>query len=167
MTSENSFSSPLFVRCRRSRYQPASADQILESARQVVDQRMQRGIPFKDPSVTRGYFRDKLAGLEREVFAAVFLDTRHQLIAYEELFLGTIDGAEVHPREVVRKALMHNAAAVIVAHNHPSGAVEPSAADRALTARLKQALSLVEVRLLDHIIVGGLQTLTMAERGWV
>lgn len=167
MSSSPSFESPLFVRDRRRRYQPASADQILEAARLVVDQRMQRGVPFSDPSIARSFFRDKLAGLEREVFVAAFLDTRHRLIDYAELFFGTVDGAEVHPREVVKQALVLNAAAVVVSHNHPSGEVEPSAADRALTARLKQALDLVDVRLLDHIIVGGHKTLAMAERGWV
>ena len=110
---------------------------------------------------------DKLAGLEREVFGAAFLDTRHRPIEYVELFQGTIDGAEVHPREVVRQALRCNAAAVIVAHNHPSGTTDPSAADRAVTARLKQALALVDVRLLDHIIVAGSKSLAMADCGWL
>ena len=159
--------SPLYVRNRRSRYCPATADQIVEAARQVIDQRVQRGALFKDPSVSRAYFRDKLAGLEREVFAAAFLDTRHRLIEFVELFHGTLDGAEVHPRELVRQAILHNAAAVIVGHNHPSGDVEPSAADRAVTIRLKQALALVDVRLLDHVIVGGSKSFSMAEHGWV
>jgi DNA repair protein RadC len=110
---------------------------------------------------------DKLGGLEREVFAAAYLDTRHRLIEYVELFHGTIDGAEVHPREVVRRALRCNAAAVILSHNHPSGDVTPSAADRAVTTRLKQALALVDIRLLDHVVVGGTATTAMAERGWV
>ena len=167
MSIDSSNRSPLYVRGRQCRYRPATADQIVEAARLVVDQRVQRGASFKDPSVARGYFRDKLAGLEREVFAAAFLDTRHRLIEFVELFHGTIDGAEVHPRELVRQSLLHNAAAVIVGHNHPSGEVEPSAADRAVTIRLKQALALVDVRLLDHIIVGGSQSLAMAERGWV
>lgn len=167
MSLESSDESPLYVRGRRCRYRPATADQIVEAARQVVDQRVQRGASFKDPTVSRGYFRDKLSGLEREVFAAALLDTRHRLIEFVELFHGTIDGAEVHPRELVRQALLRNAAAVIVGHNHPSGDVEPSAADRAVTMRLKQALALVDVRLLDHVIVGGSQTLAMAERGWV
>lgn len=165
--SMSSFNSPLFIRDRRRRYQPASAEQILEAARQVVDQRMQRGTSFLAPSTARGFFRDKLAGLEREVFVAAFLDTRHRLIDCAELFRGTVDGAEVHPRVVVREALLCNAAAVVASHNHPSGNPEPSAADRAVTARLKQALALVDVRLLDHIIVGGHATLSMAERGWV
>ncbi len=166
--SFSSFSdSPLFVRDARRRYRPADADQIIEAARQVVDQRMRRGTPFSDPTIAGSFFRDKLAGLQREVFAAVFLDTRHRLIDYAELFFGTVDGAEVHPRELVKQALLLNSAAVVVAHNHPSGEPEPSAADRALTARLKQALALVDVRLLDHFVVGGRASLSMATRGWV
>ncbi|AKC86329.1 RadC family protein [Pseudoxanthomonas suwonensis] len=165
--SSSSFDSSLFIRDKRRRYRPASAEQIIEAARLVVDQRMQRGMSFVDPSAACGFFRDKLAGLEREVFAAVFLDTRHRLIDYAELFYGTIDGAEVHPRVVVREALMNNSAAVIAAHNHPSGNPEPSAADRAVTVQLKQALALVDVRLLDHIVVAGHQTVSLAARGWV
>ena len=155
----------LFVRKQKGRYSVASADEIMNAARQVVDQRMQRGSSFRNPSVARAFFCEKLRGFEREVFAAAFLDCRHNLIEYSELFQGTIDGAEVHPREVVKSALRSNAAAVILAHNHPSGVTEPSAADRAVTARLKQALALVDVRLLDHIIVGGGQSLSMAGRG--
>ena len=98
---------------------------------------------------------------------ALFLDTRHRALAFEEMFRGTLDGAEVHPREVVRRALAHNAAALIVGHNHPSGNPEPSAADRALTARLKQALALVDVRLLDHFIVADGPAVSLAARGWV
>lgn len=165
--SSSSFESPLFVRNGRRRYQPATQDQILEAARQVVDLRLRRGVLFSSPVEVRGFFRDKLAGLEREVFAVAFLDTRHRLIDYAELFFGTVDGAEVHPRIVVREALLRNAAALVIAHNHPSGNAEPSAADRALTTRLKQALTLVDVRLLDHIIVGGHETVALAERGWV
>ena len=167
MTLDPHIGSPLYVRGRRSRYSPATADEIVEAARQVVDQRVQRGTLLKDPSISCEYFRDKLAGLEREVFAAALLDTRHRLIEFVELFHGTVDGAEVHPREVVKQAILRNAAAVIVAHNHPSGDVEPSEADRAVTIRLKQALALVDVRLLDHVIVGGHQTLSLAARGWV
>lgn len=167
MSSSSSFDSPLFIRDTRKRYHPANADQIIEAARQVVDQRMRRGTLFSDPSVAGKFFRDKLAGLQREVFAAVFLDTRHRLIEYAELFFGSVDGAEVHPRELVRQALLLNAAAVVVAHNHPSGEPEPSAADRALTAQLKQALSLVDVRLLDHFVVGAHAPLSLAARGWV
>ena len=157
----------LYVKNKLQRYRVANGDEIIEAARAVAGQRMQRGESFTDPQSSGRFFQDKLAGLEREVFAAVFLDTRHRLIEYMELFQGTIDGAEVHPREVVRQALRCNAAAVIVAHNHPSGTTDPSAADRAVTARLKQALALVDVRLLDHIIVTGSMTLTMAGQGLV
>ena len=133
----------------------------------IVDARMQRGMSFSDPDTARACFRDKLCGQEREVFVAAMLDTRHRLIEYVELFFGTVDGAEVHPREVAKHALRLNAAAVIVAHNHPSGEIEPSAADRAVTARLKQALALVDIRLIDHVIVGGRQSLSMASRSWL
>ena len=167
MSFSSSHDVSLFVRDTRGRYRPANADQIIEAARQVVDRQLQRGTPFTDPAVACNFFRDKLAGMEREVFVAAFLDTRHRLIDYAELFFGTVDGAEVHPREVVRQALMLNAAAVLVAHNHPSGDPAPSAADRAVTTRLKQALSLVDVRLLDHIVVGGHRLESMAARGWV
>ncbi|AXA85643.1 DNA repair protein RadC [Lysobacter oculi] len=167
MRPEASQGNRLYVRSELRRYRVANADEIIEAARAVAGQRMQRGESFTDPLASGRFFQDKLAGLEREVFAAVFLDKRHRLIEYVELFQGTVDGAEVHPREVVRKALRCNAAAVIVAHNHPSGHLEPSAADRAVTSRLKQALSLVDIRLLDHIIVGGLQAASLAARGWV
>ena len=167
MERESTQKNRLYVRGELRRYRVANGDEIIEAARAVAGQRMQRGQSFTDPEASAKFFQDKLVGLEREIFVAVFLDTRHRLIEYAELFQGTIDGAEVHPREVVRQALRCNAAAVIVAHNHPSGTVEPSAADRAVTARLKQALALVDVRLLDHIIVAGSGSLAMAGRGWV
>ncbi len=126
-----------------------------------------RGDALTDPQAAGRYFSQRLRGLPHEVFAAMFLDTRHRAIAFEELFRGTVDGAEVHPREVVRRALVHNAAALIVGHNHPSGNGEPSAADRAITLRLKQALGLVEIRLLDHFIVGDGAPVSLAARGWV
>ena len=125
------------------------------------------GEVLTDPASAGRYFSQRLRGRGHEVFAALFLDTRHRALAFEELFQGTVDGAEVHPREVVRRALSHNAAAVIVGHNHPSGDAEPSAADRAVTARLKQALSLVEVRLLDHFVIGDGPAVSLASRGWV
>lgn len=156
----------LFVR-ENARYAPAGADQVLQAAQEIVDARMVRGTSFKDPAVACDFFRDKLGHREREVFVAVMLDTRHRLIDYVELFMGTIDGAEVHPREVVKHALRLNAAAIIVSHNHPSGEVAPSAADRAVTARLKQALALVDIRLLDHVIVGGREAASLASQGWL
>lgn len=128
---------------------------------------LQRGDALSDPTAAGRYFAQRLRPHPHEVFAALFLDTRHRAIAFEELFRGTVDGAEVHPREVVRRALAHNAAALIVGHNHPSGINEPSAADRAVTSRLKQALALVDVRLLDHFIVGDGPPLSLAARGWV
>jgi DNA repair protein RadC len=130
------------------------ADQILEAARQAIEQKMQRGASFTSPAAVKEYLRAKLAGFEHEVFAVLFLDTRHRLIEYVEMFRGTIDAASVYPREVVKEALRLNAAAVIVSHNHPSGNPEPSAADKALT-RGSEALALVDVRTLDHIIVAG------------
>lgn len=162
-----SFDTPLMVRDGRGRYRPADADQILEAARQVIEQKMQRGESFSSPAAVKDYLRAKLAGYEHEVFAVLFLDTQHRLIEYAEMFRGTIDSAEVHPREVVKTALRHNAAAVIISHNHPSGNPEPSAADKAMTAQLRQALALVDVRTLDHIIVAGSKTTSFAERGLI
>lgn len=154
----------LFVR-ENAQYGPAGAEQVLKAAQEIVDSRMVRGTSFKDPAIACDFFRDKLCHLEREVFAVVILDTRHRLIDYAELFFGTIDGAEVHPREVVKYALRMNAAAMIAGHNHPSGDATPSAADRAVTSRLKQALALVDIRLLDHVVIGGRQTTSMACMG--
>lgn len=117
------------------------------------------------PDATRDYLKLRLYGAPHEVFACLFLDNRHRVIRYEELFRGTIDGASVHPREVVRRVIETNAAAVIFAHNHPSGVAEPSEADLAITRRLKEALALIDVRVLDHIIVGDGRGTSFAERG--
>ena len=155
----------LLVRDGRGRYRPASADQILDAARRVIDQKMQRGDEFTSPAAVKDYLRAKLAGFEHEVFAVLFLDTQHRLIEYAEMFRGTIDSASVYPRELVKEALRLNAAAVIVSHNHPSGNPEPSSADKVLTQRLRDALALVDVRTLDHIIVAGGSTTSFAERG--
>ncbi len=118
-----------------------------------------------DPAAAANYFASNLRDRPQEVFAAAFLDTRHRIVAFEDLFHGTLDGASVHPREVVRRAIHHRAAAVIVAHNHPSGITEPSAADIAVTRRLRDALALVDIRLLDHFIVGDGRPLSLASRG--
>ena len=165
--SFSSFDDALLVRDTHGRYAPATAEQILEAARHVIDQKMQRGASFSSPAAVKQYLQAKLAGLECEVFTVLFLDTRHRLIEYAEMFRGTIDGASVYPREVVKQALRLNAAAVIVSHNHPSGNPEPSTADRALTQRLKDALALVDVRILDHIIIAGMSTVSFAERGLI
>ena len=116
-------------------------------------------------AMTRRYLEGRLHGRRNELFVAVFLDNRHRPIAYEELFRGTVDGATVHPRVVVRRALTHNAAAIVVAHGHPSGVAEPSTADRAITKRLAEALALVDVRLIDHFVVGDGEVVSFAERG--
>ena len=155
------------IRDVQGNYFTVTADTILDAAREAIDSRYQRGIKLSSPDDSRDLFKMKLVGSSREVFAVAYLDTRHHLIAYEELFYGSIDGAEVHPRIIVKQALIHNAAAVILSHNHPSGNPEPSAADRAVTHRIKQSLALVDVRLLDHIIVGGNETLSMAAKGLV
>lgn len=139
---------------------------ILGQAEAILRKRLERLGSISAPEQAGSFLRMRLAGLDHEEFHVVFLDARHQIIAVEGLFRGTVDGSEVHPREVVRAAMRHNAAAVILAHNHPSGNPEPSAADRAITARLKQALALVEVRVLDHIVVAE-TTVSLAARGWV
>lgn len=161
------FNASLLVQDAQGRYLPATAEQILEEARRVIDLKIQRGETFTSPELVKEYLITKLAGFEHEVFAALFLDAKHQLIQYVEMFRGSIDSASVYPREVVKEALHHNAAAVIFAHNHPSGNPEPSQADKILTQRLKEALMLVEVRSLDHIVVGGRQTVSFAERGLI
>ncbi|MFP8911682.1 JAB domain-containing protein, partial [Pseudomonas aeruginosa] len=135
---------PLMVRDGRGRYRLADADQILEAARQVIEQKMQRGEAFTSPEAVKDYLRAKLAGFEHEVFAVLFLDTRHRLIDYVEMFRGTIDAADVHPREVVKQALRLTGAAVIVSHTHPSGTAEPSACDNAMTAQRRPELAEVE-----------------------
>ncbi|HEX5755234.1 MAG TPA: DNA repair protein RadC [Arenimonas sp.] len=124
-----------------------------------------RGEALTAPERAGDYLARRLRALPYEVFACLFLDTRHRVIACEELFRGTLDGAEVHPREVLQRCLAHRAAAVIFGHNHPSGVAEPSHADRAITARLVQALALVEVRVLDHFILGDGPPCSMAQRG--
>ncbi len=163
--SFSSFDTSLMVRDSQGRYLLATADQILEAARQAIEHKMQRGASFSSPAAVKEYLCAKLAGFEHEVFAVLFLDTQHRLIEYAEMFHGTIDSASVYPREVVKETLRLNAAAVIISHNHPSGNPEPSAADKAMTAQLRQALALVDVRTLDHIIVAGSRTTSFAERG--
>ncbi|MFT7218771.1 MAG: DNA repair protein RadC [Candidatus Azotimanducaceae bacterium] len=137
----------------------------MEMTCRAIETSLRRGDAFTDPSATRQYVAIKMRSYTREVFACLFLDNQHRLISYEELFFGTIDGASVHPREVVKRSLETNAAAVIFAHNHPSGVAEPSQADRRITARLESALSLVDIRVLDHMVVGDGEVVSFAERG--
>jgi DNA repair protein RadC len=136
-----------------------------ELARRHLQEQLQREDVLESPDTTRRYLISRLRHYQHEVFACLFLDNRHRVIAFEELFRGTIDGASVHPREVVRQALQHNAAAVILAHNHPSGVAEPSRADIQLTRRLVDALGLMDIRVLDHLVIGDGPGVSLAERG--
>ncbi|TFG80743.1 MAG: JAB domain-containing protein [Chromatiales bacterium] len=145
----------------------AELQAVLEMARRHWQQHLQREDVLENPDTTRRFLGSRLRHLKYEVFACLFLDNRHRVIALEELFNGTIDGASVHPREVVRRVLHFNAAAVILAHNHPSGVAEPSRADVQLTRRLVDALALVDVRVLDHFIVGDGPGVSFAERGLI
>jgi DNA repair protein RadC len=147
----------------RAKY--AQLQAVLEMGRRHLYETLRRGDVLGSPGDTRRYLLARLRDYPHEVFACLFLDNRHRVIEFAELFRGTIDGTSVHPREVVKQALSHNAAAVIFAHNHPSGVAEPSASDYRLTQRLKDALNLVEIRVLDHVVVGDGYTVSFAERG--
>lgn len=138
---------------------------VLEMARRHAGENIRKHDALTDPAATRAYLSLHLARAEHEIFACVFLDNRNRVIAFEEMFRGTVDGAAVYPREVVKTALRHNAAAVIFAHNHPSGLAEPSGADRDITKRLVDALRLVDIRVLDHFILAREETTSFAERG--
>jgi DNA repair protein RadC len=137
----------------------------LEMSKRYLLSGLERGETISDPLACRRFLLMKFRPHMREVFACLFLDNQHRLIRYEELFFGTIDGASVHPREVVRRALELGTAAVIFAHNHPSGIAEPSQADRRITERLKSALALLDIRVLDHLVVGDTEVTSFAERG--
>ncbi|HLQ85793.1 MAG TPA: DNA repair protein RadC [Salinisphaeraceae bacterium] len=143
----------------------AQLQAVLEMARRHTEEELQVSDALTSPDATRRYLQLRLARSPHEIFACLFLDNRHRVLAYEEMFRGTIDGASVYPREVVKAALRHNAAAVIFAHNHPSGVAEPSAADRSITKRLVEALGLVDIRVLDHFILAHEKTTSFAERG--
>lgn len=145
----------------------AQLQAVLEMGRRHLSASLQAGDILTSPELVRQYLSAQLRHQPREVFAILFLDNQHRLLAYEELFYGTIDGASIYPREVVKQALARNAAAVILAHNHPSGIAEPSQADRRITARLQAALDLVEIRVLDHMVVGDSEVISFAERGFL
>jgi DNA repair protein RadC len=149
---------------------PARAARLaaaLELGRRYLEAPLSPRYPLGAPADAARYLKARLLDLPHEVFCCLFLDARHRLIRYEELFRGTIDGATVYPREVVKRALEHNASAVIVGHNHPSGVSEPSDADRSITQKLARALALVEIRLLDHVVVSRGGHVSLAERGLV
>lgn len=156
--------------CSRPGLGQAKAIQIqaaLELGRRYLRIELDRVDAVNNPDETRHYLKARLRDRLGEVFACLFLDNRNRVIAFEELFFGTIDGASVHPREVVRRCLHHNAAALICAHNHPSGVAEPSEADIRITKRLREALDLIDVKLHDHLIVGDGQPVSLAERGLI
>jgi len=140
---------------------------VIQLALNILAERHSPGQALTNPSDTIEYLRLKLADYKNEVFCALLLDCRHRVLAFEELFFGTIDGASVHPRVVVQRCMQVNAGAVILAHNHPSGVAEPSHADKSITRRLKDALEIVDVRVLDHIVVGAEGTTSMAESGLI
>ncbi len=143
-----------------------SGKELVEAALHEITRVFEnKGNKFERPEEVKRYLSVQLGLEQREVFSVMFLDSQHQLIHYERLFLGTINQSEVHPREVVKRCLELNSAAVIVAHNHPSGVSEPSQADRLITDKLVKALKLIEVKVLDHIVVGGSDTYSFAERG--
>ncbi|MFG0372560.1 MULTISPECIES: RadC family protein [Citrobacter] len=154
---------PLFARA----LPPAEQQTIREALTLLERQLREPGASFTSSHAVRDWLRLQLASLEREEFIALFLDNQHCLIAHETLFTGTINHTQVHPREVVKSGLKHNCAAVIVAHCHPSGLAEPSHADRQVTTRIQQALGLVDIRLLDHLVVGGMDIISFSERGWI
>ena len=142
-------------------------NEIIESALAILEQRAKYGPVLDSPAAVKDYLRLSLGGLEHEEFACVWLDAQHKVIKIERVFRGTLTQTSVYPREIVKLALSHNAAAVIFAHNHPSGSVTPSAADERLTAVLKEALNLVDVRVLDHFIVTSHAIVSFAERGLI
>lgn len=145
---------------------PLAAQRTVKRALTLLDRHLREtGVAFTSTQAARDWLKLKMAGLEREEFMVVYLNQQNQLIAHETLFAGSINSTEVHPREVVKRALYFNAAAVILAHNHPSGDIAPSQADKAITQRLVQALQLVDIRVPDHLIVGGTQILSFAEHG--
>jgi len=143
----------------------AELQAAVEIARRQLSETLRAGPSLASPRATRDFLSARLRDLEHEVFCCLYLDKRHRLIQFEELFRGTIDGASVHPREIVKLALQRNSAAVIIAHNHPSGVAEPSQADELITLRVREALALVDIRLLDHLIVGDGACVSLAERG--
>ena len=155
----------LLVRDVDGQYRPASSEEVLQQARRVLSQRVRRGATMSSPEAVKDYLRVQLGVLEHEVFCVIFLDAQHRIVARKEMFRGTVTQTSVYPREVVKEALAVNAAAVILAHNHPSGVAEPSRADEFLTQSLRQALALVDVRVLDHLVVAGADVTSFVELG--
>ncbi|BBL36006.1 hypothetical protein Nstercoris_02285 (plasmid) [Nitrosomonas stercoris] len=157
----------LYVKDPKGQYVVASDEMIYMATRVAIERKYPQRTVINEPEIAADYFKNKLNGFEHEVFSIIFLDSQNKLIAYREMFNGTLTCASVYPREVVKAAISYNAAAVILAHNHPSGQPEPSKADEEITKCLKEALDLIDVRVLDHIIVGGNTTKSMAAMGLI
>lgn len=167
-TSFDSSNSPVLLVCDvAGDYRQVDADEVLQAAQQVLLGRVRGSDVLGSPQAVRDFLRVKLGALEHEMFAVVHLDAQNRVIEYVEMFRGTVSQTSVYPREVVRESMMRNSAALLLVHNHPSGSTQPSRADEMLTQTLKAALSLVDVRVLDHLIVAGSDILSMAERGLV
>jgi DNA repair protein RadC len=166
-STEARFTNALQVRDVDGQYRVASADEVLSQAWGVLADRVKPGVTLSSPQAVKDYLRLEIGLLEHEVFSVVFLDAQYRVIELKQMFRGTVTQTSVYPREVVKEALQLNAAAVILAHNHPSGVPEPSRADAMLTQTLKSALLLVDVRVLDHLIVTSNAVLSMAERGLI
>ncbi len=155
----------MYVKDGRETYRVASETEVLDSAKSVYRRRFKRGTTIRKPSDSLDLIRSEIGHLEHEVFAVAFLDNRHRLISFDHLFRGTNDGTSVHPRECLKDALKYNSAAVVLAHNHPSGQAAASQADERITSRLKKVFELVDIRILDHIIVAGEDSFSFAEHG--
>ena len=166
MANGNDSVRTLYVR-ESNLFREATPEETLVAAHHAISKRFRRGAALNSPQLVREYLRITFATLDHEVFCVLLLDSHHRLLSFQEMFRGTIDSAAVFPREVVKEVLKHNAAAVIFAHNHPSGRAEPSVADECITRRLKEALALIDVRVLDHLVVAGTTFVSMAERGWI
>jgi len=145
----------------------AQLQAVLEMSRRHLTEELRRGDAINSPEVTRAFLVSRLRSCQQEIFACLYLDSQHRLIHYQPHFFGTIDSASVYPRELVKAALEYNAAAVILAHNHPSGVAEPSQADRQITDRICNAMTLIDVRVLDHLVIGEGEPVSFAERGWL
>lgn len=164
-SSFSSIDASLLVRDVAGSYRPAEPEEVLQAALRVLAGQLRGSEVLSSPRVVRDFLRIKLGALEHEVFAVIHLDSQHRVIEYVEMFRGTVSQTSVYPREIVKEALVRNSAAMILVHNHPSGLAEPSRADEVLTQTVKAALSLVDVRVIDHLIVAGPAVLSFAERG--
>ena len=170
MTTSSSAMNPVvnrFADFKLSDLNSVEKESVIALAIAVLRARHRRGQPFVSPNATRTYLQLQCEDYRSEVFGCLFLDSRHRIVEYAELFQGTLDSATVHPRVVVQRALKANAGAIVAFHNHPSGVAEPSQADRALTRRLVDALALVDIRLIDHFVIGESESVSFAERGWL